>query len=138
MGSMSEARVRFLTAVKAHYTARYHQGWLSSMGLRVLKVGYFRGMVGRSWFSRLSCPVLLTGVPCFFVFCRGWFRRGFCSLTYDFDRKAGLDCDRAQAWFVGFADVDDVLVGSSRKAVVRIIVSLFSSRCSICGCDGAK
>ena len=38
MASMSEARVRFLTAVKAHYTARYHQGWLSSMGLRVLKV----------------------------------------------------------------------------------------------------
>eukprot|EP00903_Cladosiphon_okamuranus_P022319 g20525.t1 len=37
MGSMAEARVRFLTAVKAHYTARYHQGWLSSMGLRVLK-----------------------------------------------------------------------------------------------------
>ncbi|CBN76096.1 hypothetical protein Esi_0304_0019 [Ectocarpus siliculosus] len=37
MGSMSEARVRFLTAVKAHFTARYHQGWLSSMGLRVLK-----------------------------------------------------------------------------------------------------
>lgn len=41
MGSMSEARVRFLTAVKAHYTARYHQGWLSSMGLRVLKVRRF-------------------------------------------------------------------------------------------------
>lgn len=39
MGSMAEARVRFLTAVKAHFTARYHKGWLSSMGLRVLKVG---------------------------------------------------------------------------------------------------
>ncbi|CAN0042863.1 unnamed protein product [Scytosiphon promiscuus] len=37
MGSMAEARVRFLTAVKAHFTARYHKGWLSSMGLRVLK-----------------------------------------------------------------------------------------------------
>lgn len=38
MGSMSEARVRFLTAVKAHCTERYRQGWLSSTGLRVLKV----------------------------------------------------------------------------------------------------
>lgn len=46
MGSMAEARVRFLTAVKAHYTARYHQGWLSSMGLRVLKVKRRDGLRG--------------------------------------------------------------------------------------------
>lgn len=38
MGSMWEARVRFLTAVKAHFTERYRHGWLSSTGLRVLKV----------------------------------------------------------------------------------------------------
>lgn len=42
-GSMEEARVRFLTAVKAHCTERYKQGWLSSTGLRVLKVSRGRG-----------------------------------------------------------------------------------------------
>lgn len=52
LDSMSEARVRFLTAVKAHCTERYRQGWLSSTGLRVLKVGYgggYRGGTGGGW-----------------------------------------------------------------------------------------
>ncbi len=53
MGSMAEARVRFLTAVKAHYTARYHQGWLSSMGLRVLKVK-IRGGLRVPLFERIT------------------------------------------------------------------------------------
>ncbi|KAG5183566.1 Sodium/hydrogen exchanger family-domain-containing protein [Tribonema minus] len=35
--AMAEARVRFLSAVKANYQERLHQGWLSASGARVLR-----------------------------------------------------------------------------------------------------
>lgn len=65
MDSMAEARVRFLTAVKAHFTERYRHGWLSSMGLRVLKVG-LEGREREGWERRGKGRGIISWFVCVF------------------------------------------------------------------------